>query len=68
VTWAVARGLLMEIAFMMAITRQRQSLALIRMSERLESGVPLVRSPASDDELRLLCLKVPQPSQSMSTI
>jgi hypothetical protein len=55
----------MDIAFVMAGTRQKQDLALIRMGARPVSDIPLVRSEVFDDELRLLCFDVPQPSQSM---
>jgi hypothetical protein len=55
----------MDIAFVMAITQQKQDLALIRMGARPVSGFPPVRSPITNDELRLLCFNVPQPSQAM---
>jgi hypothetical protein len=56
----------MEIGFAMAMTQQKQDLALIRMGARPVTGFPPVRSPITDDELRLLCFKmVPQPPQPM---
>jgi hypothetical protein len=64
-TWAVGRWLSMEIGFVMAITQQKQDLALIRMGGRPVTGFPPVRSPITDDELRLLCFNVPQPPPSM---
>jgi hypothetical protein len=64
-TWAVARWLSMDVAFVMAGTRQKQDLALIRMGARPVSDIPLVQSEVFDDELRLLCFNVRQPSQSM---
>jgi hypothetical protein len=55
----------MDFGFVMASMHQKQDLALIRMGARPVSGLPPVRSPITDDELRLLCFNVPQPPPSM---
>jgi hypothetical protein len=64
-SWAVARWLSMDVAFVMAGTRQRQDLVLIRMGARPVRAVPLVRSEIFDDELRLLYFDVLQPRPIM---
>jgi hypothetical protein len=63
--WAVTRWLLMEGVFVMAGTRQKQDLALIRMGARPVSEVQLAPSQVFDDELRLLFFDVLQPPESM---
>ena len=64
-SWAVARWLSMEIAFVMAGTRQKQDLALARMGARPVTAVPLLGSEVFDDELRLLYFDVSHPAESM---
>jgi hypothetical protein len=64
-SWAVARWLDVEVAFVLAGTRQKQDLALIRMGARAIHGLPLFPSDIFDDELRLLYFDVLHPSQSM---
>lgn len=63
--WAVSRWLSLEFVFVMAGTRQRQDLALIRMGAQALSDVGLVRSGVFDDELRLLYFDVQRPRPFM---
>jgi Acetyltransferase (GNAT) domain len=62
-SWAVARWLDMDVAFVMAGTRQKQDMALARMGARPVNAVPLLRSEVFDDELRLLYFDVLRPSE-----
>jgi hypothetical protein len=64
-SWAVARWLCMEVAFVMAGTRQKQDLALTRMGARPLNAVPFVRSEVFDEELRLMYFDVLRPPQFM---
>jgi N-acyl-L-homoserine lactone synthetase len=66
-SWAVARWLSIEIAFVLAGTRQKQDRALIRMGARPVSGLPLFPSEVFDDDLRLLYFDVSHPPESMRT-
>ena len=60
----MARWLCMEVAFVMAGTRQKQDLALTRMGARPLNAVPFVRSEVFDDELRLMYFDVLRPLNS----
>jgi hypothetical protein len=64
-TWAVARWLFMEMAFVMAGTRRKQDVALVRMGAQPITEFPLVSSQLFNDELRLLCFDVLHPPESM---
>jgi hypothetical protein len=61
-SWAVARWLSVDIAFVLAGTRQKQDLALIRLGARAIAGLPLFPSQIFDDDLRLLYFDVLHPS------
>jgi Acetyltransferase (GNAT) domain len=64
-SWAVARWLSVEIAFVLAGTRQGQDRALVHMGARAISGLPLFPAEVLDDDLRLLYFDVSHPSESM---
>lgn len=64
-SWAVARWLSMKVAFVMAGTRQKQDLVLVRLGARPVNAVPPVRSAVFDDELRLLYFDVLRPCEVM---
>jgi hypothetical protein len=64
-SWTVARWLSVEIAFVLAGTRQKQDLALIRLGARPIAGLPLFASEVFDDDLRLLYFDVLHPSEWM---
>jgi hypothetical protein len=64
-SWAVAHWLGIEFAFVLAGTRQKQDLALIRMGARAIRGFPLFHSSVWDDELRLLYFDVLHPPRSI---
>jgi hypothetical protein len=55
----------MDVGLVMAGTRQKQDLALIRMGARPVSGVPLVSCELFDDDLRLLYFDVQRPPHFM---
>jgi hypothetical protein len=64
-SWAVARWLSMEWAFVLACTRDCQDRALIHMGACPVRGIPLIPSRAFDDNLRLLHFDVLHPSDEM---
>jgi len=64
-SWAVARWLGFDVAFVLAFTCEKQDLALIRFGARPITGLPLFPSGISDDELRLLYFDVSHPAESM---
>jgi hypothetical protein len=64
-SWAIARWLSMDIGLVMAGTRQKQDLALIRMGARPVNGVPLEPCELLDDDLRLLYFDVARPPHFM---
>jgi hypothetical protein len=53
-TWAVARWLRCSVGLVLACTCRNQDVALIRMGGHPVPGVPLMRSPVSEDYLRLI--------------
>jgi len=64
-SWTVAQSLGMAVALVLAGTRQKQDLALVRMGARAVKGVPLFVSEVFDDELRLLYFDLPNPPAAM---
>jgi hypothetical protein len=64
-SWAVACWLSMEFAFVLAGTRERQDVALIRMGAHPFRGIPLIPSRTFDDELPLLYFDAAHPSEMM---
>jgi hypothetical protein len=64
-SWVVARWLDAEVALVLAGTRQKQDLALVRMGAHPVRGLPLLVSEVFDDELRILYFDVPHPPQAM---
>jgi Acetyltransferase (GNAT) domain len=64
-SWALARWLSVEIAFVLAGTRDKQDVALVRMGARAISGLPVFPATLFDDELRLLYFNVMHPSEPM---
>ena len=64
-TWAVAQWLNIEIGFVVAGTRQKQDVALMRMGAQAVPGLPLFPSETFDDDLHLLYFDVFHPSESM---
>ena len=64
-SWAVARWLGFDVAFVLACTCEKQDLALIRFGARAIRGLPLFPSRISDDTLRLLYFDVSHPEESM---
>jgi hypothetical protein len=64
-SWAVARWLGFDVAFVLACTCEKQDLALIRFGARPITGLALFPSRISDDELRLLYFDVSHPAESM---
>jgi hypothetical protein len=64
-SWAVARWLGFDVAFVLACTCEKQDLALIRLGARPIRGLPLFPSRISDDTLRLLYFDVSHPEESM---
>jgi Acetyltransferase (GNAT) domain len=64
-SWAAARWLGLETAFVMAGTRDRQASALVKMGAQPVPGAPLLHSRRLDDDLRLLYFDVLHPSECM---
>jgi hypothetical protein len=64
-SWAIARWLPMDVGLVMAGTRQKQDMALIRMGARPLNDVPLVPCELLDDDLRLLYFDVARPPHFM---
>jgi hypothetical protein len=64
-SWALARWLGSEVSFVVAGTRERQDIALIRMGARPVAGVPLIPCEEFDDELRLIYFQVAEVPASM---
>jgi hypothetical protein len=63
--WAVARRLSFPTALVLAVTCQKQDLALIRMGARPVPGLRLFPSTISNDQCRLLYFDVWHPSEWM---
>jgi hypothetical protein len=64
-SWAAARWLGLETAFVMAGTRDKQASALVKMGAQPVPGTPLLHSRRFDDDLCLLYFDVLHPSESM---
>jgi hypothetical protein len=64
-SWAVARWLAVDTAFVLACTSGKQDLALIRLGAHAIRGLSLFTSRISDEELRLLYFDVSHPSAWM---
>ena len=64
-SWAVARWLCFEKAFVLACTCEKQDILLMRMGARPISGLPLFASRISHDQFRLLHFDVLNPGELM---
>ena len=64
-SWAVARWLGMQTAFVSAGTRERQDRALIKMGAHPVMDLPLTHSSLFNDELRVLYFDVLKPADAM---
>jgi hypothetical protein len=64
-TWAVGRWLRSRVGLVLACTCRHQDAVLIRMGAHPAPCVPLMRSPISDDSLRLIYFDVMNPPEAI---